>query len=783
MGIPLIPSVVAFTAGVIAVHALRELPGAPVLAAAALPALLPWRGRRPWSAALLGLLLTTWRAQGLLAEQWPLARHGEEHTVEGRIASLPEREGRNWRFVFAPAAAGLPPRIRAAWYRTDEAVRGGECWRFTLRLRAVHGSLNPGGFDYEGWLFRQGIGATASVRGAERCEAPSRDRVLEWRQSIADAVRGALGGHPATGLLVALTVGDQAALAASEWRVFRLTGTSHLVAISGFNIAIVAGVAHFAWRWLWALWPPLCLRLPAQRAGLVGAALSAGGYALLAGFEPPVQRAVLMLWLVLAALWTHRLSQPSRVLALAWLLVLVLDPFAVTSPGLWLSFAAVAAIFYVSLNRLRAPGLWHGLVRLQWLIAIALVPLSLSFFHGTSWIAPFVNLLAVPFFTVLTPWALGAVLLQVAWPAAGGPVLHAAAAALAAFQQALDWVAGWPDLWLPASPPPAALALASVGCVLLFAPRGLPLRLLGGACLLSLLASPARAPPGPLALTALDVGQGLAVVVRTARHTLVYDAGPAFEDGFDAGESVVAPFLLRQGVRDVDVLLLSHGDQDHAGGVAAVRRLLRVRREIGTPGGEACRAGVAWEWDGARFELLHPDGPDWRGNDASCVLRITGAFTALLAGDIEAAAEAALVAAHGPGLRSDVLVAPHHGSRTSSTPAFAAAVRPGVVLYGAGWRNHFRHPRPEVVGRYRAARQYATGSGGAIHAWRDATSGRLEVREHRREAARWWNAPADAGPAISTSYTRVPETAHWRFPESTDRCSPTPTCRGCTRSC
>ena len=739
MGIPLIPTVTAFTAGVIAVHQLAVLPGASALALASVPALLPWRGRALWAAALLGVLLTAWRADALLAERWPVSRHGEEHVVAGHVASLPEREGRNWRFVFEPRAPGFPQRIRAAWYRTDEPLRAGDCWRFTLRLRAVHGSLNPGGFDYEGWLFRQGIGATASVRDAARCDAPA-GGVVAWRQRVSDAIRAAVPEHVATGMLVALTVGDQSAIAAADWDLFRLTGTTHLVAISGFNIAIVAGVAFFAWRWLWAAWPRLCLWLPAQRAGLLGAALSAGAYALLAGFEPPVQRAVLMLWIALAALWSHRLSQPARLLAVAWWAVLLLDPFAITSPGLWLSFGAVAAIFYVSLGRLRPPGLWHGLVHLQLLIAVALAPLSLFFFHGTSWIAPLVNLLAVPFFTLLTPWVLAGVLLLLAWPAAGAPVLQAAAAALAAFRQALAWAAELPDLWLPASPPLGALALAVAGCVLLFAPRGLPLRLLGFACLVPLLPGPVPPPRGALELTALDVGQGLAIVVRTARHTLVYDAGPAFEDGFDAGESVVAPFLLRQGVREVDLLLLSHGDQDHAGGVGAVRRLLRVRRELGTPAGEACHAGQAWEWDGVRFELLHPEDAAWRGNDASCVLRIEGAFTALLAGDIEAPAEAALVAAHGARLRSDVLVAPHHGSRTSSTPAFVAAAAPALVVYGAGWRNHFRHPRPEVVARYRAAAQYVTGERGALGIARDPASGRLEVRAWREGAARFWNA-------------------------------------------
>jgi competence protein ComEC len=745
MGSRLFPAVIAFTAGVLVVHHLPGLPAPAALALLALPALLPWRGRALWAAAVLGIVLTTWRAQLLLDERWPVASHGADHVVAGHVASLPERGAQHWRFRFEPADPGWPAAIRVAWYRTETVVRGGECWRFTLRLRAPHGTLNPGGFDYEGWLFRQGIGATATVRDAQRCELEGGYRILELRQRAADAIHAALPEHPAAGLLVALTVGEQAAIGDDDWDAFRATGTSHLVAISGFNIAIIAAVAFFLCRWLWSAWPRLCLALPAQRAGLLGSAVLAGAYALLAGFAPPVQRAALMLWLVLAALWVHRPSRPARVLALAWVLVLLLDPSAVLSPGLWLSFGAVAAILYVSLGRVRSPGLWHSIVLLQLLIALALAPLSLAFFHGVSWIAPLVNLVAVPFFTLLTPWALLALVATLAAPAIGTPLLLSAAWALEGFRQALHAIAQAPGLWLPGGPPALALLVALPGVALLFAPRGLPLRPLGWFCLVPLVAVEPVMPRGGFELTALDVGQGLAVVIRTARHTLVYDAGPAFEDGLDAGASVVAPFLLEQGVRDVDVLLVSHGDNDHAGGAAAVRELLDVGRHLGAGGGEPCRAGQGWEWDGVRFAILHPDGPGGVGvpdNDRSCVLRVAGPFTVLLPGDIEAGGEQALLDRAAP-LRADVLLAPHHGSRSSSSPDFIAAVQPRVVIHSAGWRHHFRHPRPQIVARYAAsgARQYVTGASGAITVVRDA-GGELQVSEYRREAARFWNAAA-----------------------------------------
>jgi competence protein ComEC len=285
--------------------------------------------------------------------------------------------------------------------------------------------------------------------------------------------------------------------------------------------------------------------------------------------------------------------------------------------------------------------------------------------------------------------------------------------------------------------------LALLGIVLLIAPRGLPLRLPGALCLLPLLLPRAPTIPSDLRLTVLDVGQGLSIVAQTRHHTMLFDAGPAFEDGFDAGQSIVAPFLLQAGVHRLDLLMLSHGDNDHAGGVPAVRKLLRVDREIGTDRGEPCREGLRWEWDGVRFEVLHPGDGQWSDNDGSCVLKIEDAFTALLPGDIEAQAEERLLAAHAGRLKADVLVAPHHGSKTSSTENFVKAVAPQVVVYGAGWRNHFGHPRPEVSGRYASvgARQFTTGQSGAVVI--DRAEGDLKVSEWRRTSAHFWNADAD----------------------------------------
>lgn len=737
--------VLAFTLGILGVHALPQLPPFWLLALLLLACAWPWRGRAWLLPAAAGVALTVWHAQDGLDARWPAERHGEDHWVQGHIASLPDESPRATRFVFEPwQSPELPRRIRASWYRAEQSVRAGECWRFELRLRSPHGSLNPGAFDYEGWLFRERLHATASVRRAERCELPPRYPLLRLRQAWRDQLVLWLPEHPGRPLLAALTIGDQDALGNSDWDLFRVTGTSHLVVISGLHLAIVAGFAYLLLRGLWSLVPALCLRLPAQRAGLIGAALVAALYALIAGFEAPVQRALLMLWLVLLAALAGRLHQPLRVLALAWVGILLFQPLAITSPGLWLSFGAVGAIIYVSTRRLRTPAAWRLALLIQLMLGLMLMPLTLGFFKGATWLALPVNLVAVPLFGLFTPVLFVATLLALAWPDAGAALLWACAEGLAHFQTALGWLAlHAPGGWWDASPSWAALALALAGAILLFAPRGLPTRLPGLLCLLPLLLPPSSAPRADFSLAMLDVGQGLAVVVRTANHTLLYDAGPAFEDGFDAGRSIVLPYLLHEQVRHIDRLVLSHRDNDHAGGVDAVRARLPITEEIGTEQGRPCRRGEQWEWDGVRFEILHPEGGDGSRNDQSCVLRVQGRWTVLLAGDIEARAERQLLARDAQALRADVLVAPHHGSKTSSTPAFVAAVRPQVVLYGAGWRHHYRHPRPEVTARYAelGARQWVSGVSGALRVTQEG--GDIRVSEWRREAGRWWNAPPE----------------------------------------
>ena len=779
-----------FTAGALAVLALPALPPLSCLAALGVPALLPWRWRRYYAMAVLGALLTVYRAQGTIDSRWPLAQSDQEQLVQGRIVSLPQRRlstgshedvaeeaggesqeaaRHDWHFLFAPQDGALPRLLRVAWYHSELKPQGGDCWTLRLRLRAPHGSLNPGGYDYEAWLFEQGIGATATVREATPCADRSRYWLLQARQRVANQLEQWLPGDPALGLVAGLAVGDRSLLQEQDWDIFRVTGTSHLMAIAGLHIGMVVAALFFLLRWLWAAFPALCLRLPAQKAAMLGAVLVAIIYALMSGFEPPAQRALLMLLFGFAALWFDRPSLLPRALGLAWFLIVAADPLALLSPGLWLSFTAVAAIFYVGSGRLGPHRRWRELLMLQLTLSLALLPLTFFFFQGGGWLGPLANLVVVPLFTLLLPALLLALGLSWLSPVLGLPLLHLVAQAIYGVREGLGWTADHaPAAWIAASPPPSLLLLALLGIALLLAPRGLPLRGLATLCFLPLFLPLDRAPREGFELTALDVGQGLAVVVRTAHHSLLFDAGPAFADVSDAGRSEVVPYLLSQGVHELDLMIVSHADLDHRGGAPAVRSLLEVDGELGAISPKPCRAGQNWDWDGVHFEILNPpaDAPAeaggaqparggskasarWWRNNGGCVLLVSASadHAALLPADIEAPAEKRLVEADADKLYADVLLAPHHGSKTSSTQDFVEAVQPLLVIFPAGWHNQFHFPRAPVVQRYlgQKAALHMTGNGGAVTV-RITAAGITEVSDWRADHPRLWREAAEPIP-------------------------------------
>ena len=734
-------------------------------AGAVLTALCLWAGLVRWPAGLVrqwlggvlaGLLLgggvAGLQAHHRLGDRLDPALEGRDLIVTGTIAGLPRHDVGVSRFVFEPEdarlgdeAVVLPSRILLSWYAGMEdrellagpgpELKAAQRWQLRVRLRQPHGAFNPHGFDFELWLFEQGLGATGYVRSgrsaqAQRLAPPAGHWVQRARQRVRDDIEEAVGDERSAGVLSALVVGDQSAIDRDDWDLFRITGVAHLMSISGLHVTMFAWVVGLLLRRLWAWQPRWGLRLAAPVAARWGGLIAALGYAVFSGWGVPAQRTVWMLAVVVLVAQSGRRWPWPMVLAAAAALVCLLDPWAVLQPGFWLSFVAVAVLMAADGGRWAAASLepsvagsrlagwlrrWRGAavagLRTQWIASLGLAPLSLVFFQQVSLVGLLANLMAIPLITlVVTPAGILGVVLPGAWPMAAWLVEQ--------FSAVLGLLARWPwAQWTTAAAAPWAMACGLAGGALLTLPLPWRVRALALPLICPLVWPLADRPlPGSYDLLALDVGQGTAVLVRTARHTLLYDAGPQYSRDSDAGRRVVVPALQALGERRLDLLMLSHRDADHVGGVRAV-----LARYPDTPVSSSlepdhplrsdmvahrrCEAGQSWVWDGVHFSVLHPGphdaAPPLKPNQVSCVLRIEAqGRVALLAGDIERGEEARLVASQGEALAAHLLLVPHHGSRTSSTPPFLAAVRPEVAVFQAGYRNRFSHPAADVLSRY-----------------------------------------------------------------------------------
>jgi competence protein ComEC len=742
------------------------------LAGALACAAMAWCWPRVWHVALLAAVLagagvSGWRANERLTEHVPLQVEGEDVQLDGVVASLPQSSATGLRFRFDVEKATLnggpitvPPTIALGWYsgfhedaelsEPQRALRAGQRWRFTVRLRQPHGNVNPHGFDYELYLFEQGVRATGYVRASDKSPPVLLDEraghaVDRLRQRVRDGINATVSDARAAGVLAALAIGDQAAIERDDWQLFRDTGVAHLMSISGLHVTMFAWLAGALVALLWRRSGRAMLRLPAASAGRIGGVLAAAGYALFSGWGVPAQRTVWMLATVaLLQLAGRRWPWPLVLLAAA-VVVSLLDPWALLQPGFWLSFMAVGLLMASSPAHAghdaavevaaSAPRRWlvalkaHviGGLRTQLIATLGLTPLTLVFFQQVSLVGFAANLVAIPLVTlVITPLALLGALLPLLWMA-GAQVVQWLALGLSALQ------ASPVAVWTVAVAPWWAQAAGLFGAALLVMPLPWRLRLLAVPLVLPLL-MPTRELPaaGRFEVVAVDVGQGTSVLVRTQGHLLVVDAGPQYSRESDAGQRVLLPLLRARGETRIDRLLLSHRDADHVGGAAALLQGLPVGdlysslepehrlRAMGAPP-TRCEAGQTWDWDGVHFEVLHPQAADYdrklKSNAMSCVLRVSaGQGSVLLPGDIEREQEAALVAALGPALRSDILVVPHHGSRTSSTAAFLDAVQPRMAVIQAGYRNRFGHPVAQVLDRL-AERGVLVSASASCGAW------------------------------------------------------------------
>ncbi|MDQ0140202.1 DNA internalization-related competence protein ComEC/Rec2 [Cupriavidus necator] len=793
--------VVAFVAGCWMLQQQSTLPprhglrlGAAILALCAIGmALWGSRLRAGLRAPMLAVLAcatafcwAAWRAELRMHEWLPAALEARDLDVRGVVSGLPTQTATGTRFAFTiePSAGpglALPPRVILNWRGAPPELAPGQRLTLTLRLRRPRGLANPFGFDYAYWLLAQGYGATGYVRGAH---GPPQDatserlawRIEAWRAAVRAHLRAALPAEARFGaVLVALVIGDQRGIEAEDWQLFRRTGVSHLVAISGLHITMVAGMAASVLGLLWrhsfglgrCLRRPLPLWLPARQAALVMAVATALGYGMLAGMQIPALRTVAMLCVAAAAVWGARAPPASVVLAWAALVALLVDPWAVMQAGFWLSFGAVTVIFFAARPGRDAgvAGRWQRLratlaagARTQWAVTVGLVPLTLLLFGQVSVVSPFANAVAIPVVSLLvTPLAL----LGAALPLLlAGPVLAIAHAAMAALDAVLAGFAKLPwAMWEAASAGPAALLLAALGVALLVAPvASARVRLHGGLLVLPMLL--ARGPPvaeGQFRAVMFDVGQGTAVLVRTRAHALLYDTGPGYAAGSSAGAQVVVPLLRAEGVARLDHLMVSHEDIDHAGGVADVAAAVAVAaRSTGAPDGHPllggrpgqwppCAAGQQWEWDGVRFAVLHPLPEHSQlaaipSNARSCVLRVDAATRSLLlTGDIGLAQERALLDGAGAGaLRADVLVVAHHGSGTSSGQAWVEGVRPSAAVFQLGYANRYRHPNAAVWERFGRAGilRYRTDETGAVTM--DTARAGATLSMFRHEQPRYW---------------------------------------------
>ena len=779
-------AILAFVAGAALLQTQAALPDVHVRAAAASCAILLLAWRRYLlvhivSGATLGFCWAALLAGLALAPALDKADEGRDLTLVGTIDSLPYAFAQGVRFNFAveqvvDQAAVVPPRIALAWYASaadrPANVRPGERWRLTVRLQRPHGSANLGGFDYEAWLLEQGVRATGYVRPAygdrrmdsfvlrpgavvERARAVLRERILR-----------ALDGRQYAGVIVALVIGDQRGIPQSDWDVFNRTGIGHLISISGLHITMIAGLAalaaSFLWRRSFFTQAQLPLLLPAQKVAALAGAAVAVLYVLLAGFGIPAQRTLYMIVVVAIALWCGRLAQVSHVLCSALGIVILLDPWALLWPGFWLSFGAVAAILYAGSGRVRdhATGWRAGLraaAHTQYVVTLALAPLTMLLFAQVSLASPLANAVAIPLVSfVVTPLAL-------LGSFAPAPVSTGLLLAAHGVVQAMAWLLEhlssmrW-AIWSAPAADPWTCALALFGVAWLLAPRGWPLRWLGAVAWLPLLAQlPTHPAAGTFTITAFDVGQGMALLVETERHRLLYDTGPAYSPDSNGGSRVIIPYLRARGIAALDGVVISHSDLDHVGGALAVLQAVRVGWVVSSLWHNSpvvlaasrhvrCAAGQHWRWEGVDFTVLHPALPSYadpglKPNARSCTLRVSnGRHTVLLAGDIEAAQEARLVQ-DAPGLlRADILLAPHHGSGTSSTEAFLTAVQPAAAIFQVGYRNRYKHPKATVWSRYAShgIARWRTDETGAVTIDADAGDGGVILHGYRADHPRYW---------------------------------------------
>ncbi len=685
---------------------------------------------------------------------------GQSVLLSGTIVDISEQRKRSVRFYLKPDyiqsyARRLPEKIRLSWYRSQQIPQAGQRWQLLVKLRKPAGFQTPGVFDYERWLFVNGIAATGYVKKSDMnrklADADWLD-ISRYRLQVVEAIDRACHDCKHHGLFKALTVGFRGDIPGTQARLLRDTGTAHLLAISGLHIGLVAGLFFLLGGYIWrlVLYRSQFNRLECSAMLAMIAALT---YAALAGFSLPTVRALLMLVVVLLALLMRKGVNLLNSIACAVSLILLLDPLAMGSASFWLSISALLVIALGQFLLVNEKKRLRQLLVIQLLFSLLFIPLGILLFNQASPAGFLANIVAIPLLSfIILPITLISSLLSI--------FDFSAATVLFGW---LDHLTGWLLIYLEIllksglqayqhTGLPLLLLCLAIGLILMFLPIGWRARIPALVLLpVALMWQPAVIQAGSFRLSVLDVGMGTSVVVETENHNLIYDFGPGNKDGFSAGAWVVKPYLRYRGIDQTDLMVISHVDSDHSGGfISFVDDYAGAQLVTGTPHRlekrfnldkpiRSCHNYPAWRWDGIDFEFLAtmPGYGSRSSNNSSCVLKISGIHTALLSGDIEAEQEYQLLNQHGDKLAADILLVPHHGSLTSSTKAFIDTVAASVAIFTLGRDNRWGFPKSEVLERYRqsTANIFRTDRDGAISLFSQSEA--LQIHTQRRFNRIW----------------------------------------------
>lgn len=679
-----------------------------------------------------GLLWATFTAQNIIDQRLPVALQRQAINVEGVIDNIPSNQDGIQYFeikvnkTFPKSLWKNPGRIKLRWYDGPADLKVGQVWRLTVKLKRIRGFSNPGSFDTERIAFQNKIAAEGTVIESDEennykiNEFDKKYCIDRLRQTIKEKIEIQLENKIFTGIITALVIGYTKNIPPAQWEVFRNTGTAHLVAISGLHVGLVAGFAFFILKWLWRFLPIDRVKIPRKIVAAVIALVTALLYALLAGFSLPTKRAVIMIsLLMLSIIFKCRISV-WRVFFIALGLVVINDPLSFLCMGFWLSFSAVAIILFCMRGRLNPHNLWWRWGRTQWVIFLGLTPVTLTMFESASLCSPLANLIAIPWVSfVVVPLALLGTIFNLIHEKLGGFILTLAEQCIQLLWPILIKLSLFPTLTGSVGLNLLPLVLSFFGIILWLAPRGFPGKSLSIIWLLPLLLGLFKGQDNAIEkntafFTLLDVGQGLATVIETQNHLLVFDTGPKLGKT-DAGERVLLPFLQTRGRKFIDILMISHGDEDHAGGVKTLLKNFSVKNILtsephlyrtdikGSINPRLCRAGQQWEWDGVFFQVLHPEQLNTKKrNDHSCVLRVqAGPHSLLLTGDIETKSEKLIMQRFkNYHFSSTIMLIPHHGSKTSSSLEFIQAIDPQYAIVSAGYQNAYGHPKKDIIDRY-----------------------------------------------------------------------------------